>query len=209
MKRLQAYQFLMEPNGEQQRAMRRIAGSCRYVWNKALALQIENHKADEKFIHHFAMCKWLPVWEKEPDSWWLKDTPSQLFQGVIKELARAYKNLLDKRADFPAFKKKTGGIDVGITRFATMSDASFIASLNSFKKHQKRLARHQRRMSRKVKFSNNWKKEKAKVQKVHTAIANARKDFLHKTPTTISQNHALVCIVDLQVGSMSRSSGPG
>ena len=101
------------------------------------------------------------------------------------------------------------GIDVGITRFATMSDASFIASLNSFKKHQKRLARHQRRMSSKVKFSNNWKKEKAKVQKVHTAIANARKDFLHKTPTTISQNHALVCIVDLQVGSMSRSSGPG
>ena len=104
------------------------------------------------------------------------------------------------------------GIDVGITRFATMSDASFIASLNSFKKHQKhqkRLARYQRRISRKVKFSNNWKKEKAKVQKVHTAIANARKDFLHKTPTTISQNHALVCIVDLQVGSMSRSSGPG
>ena len=98
----------MEPNGEQQRAMRRIAGSCRYVWNKALALQIENHKADEKFIHHFAMCKWLPVWEKEPDTWWLKDTPSQLFQGVLKELARAYKNLLDKRADFPTFKKKTG-----------------------------------------------------------------------------------------------------
>ena len=98
----------MEPNGEQQRAMRRIAGSCRYVWNKALALQIENHKAGEKFIHHFAMCKWLPVWEKEPDTWWLKDTPSQLFQGVLKELARAYKNLLDKRADFPTFKKKTG-----------------------------------------------------------------------------------------------------
>ncbi len=73
----------MEPNGEQQRAMRRIAGSCWYVWNKALALQIEHHKAGEKFIRHFAMCKWLPVWEKEPDTWWLKDTPSQLFQGVL------------------------------------------------------------------------------------------------------------------------------
>ena len=61
-------------------------------------------------------------------------------------------------------------------------------------------------MSRKVKFSNNWKKAKAKVQKMHTAIANARKDFLHKTSTTISQNHALVCIEDLQVKNMSRSS---
>lgn len=98
------------------------------------------------------------------------------------------------------------GIDVGIARFATLSDASFIASLNSFKKHQQRLARYQRRMSRKVKFSNNWKKAKARVQKIHTGIANARRDFLHKATTTISQNHALVCIEDLQVRNMSRSS---
>ncbi|MHB1201318.1 MAG: RNA-guided endonuclease InsQ/TnpB family protein, partial [Polaromonas sp.] len=98
------------------------------------------------------------------------------------------------------------GIDVGIARFATMSDGSFIAPVNSFKKHQQRLARYQRRMSRKVKFSNNWKKAKARVQKIHTGIANARKDFLHKTTTTISKNHALVCIEDLQVRNMSRSS---
>ena len=98
------------------------------------------------------------------------------------------------------------GIDVGIARFATLSDASYIAPLNSFKKHQQRLARYQRRMCRKQKFSNNWKKAKANVQKIHTAIANARKDFLHKTSTTISQNHALVCIEHLQVKNMSRSS---
>ena len=66
------------------------------------------------------------------------------------------------------------GIDVSIARFATLSDASFIAPLNSFKKHQDRLRRYQRAMSRKVKFSNNWKKAKARVQKIHTGIANAR-----------------------------------
>ncbi len=98
------------------------------------------------------------------------------------------------------------GIDVGIARFATMSDGSFVAPLNSFKKHQQRLARYQRRMSRKVKYSSNWKKAKDKVQKIHTSIAHARKDFLHKATTTISQNHALVCIEDLQVRNMSRSS---
>ena len=43
-------------------------------------------------------------------------------------------------------------------------------------------------MSRKTKFSNNWKKAKAKVQKLHARIANVRRDFLHKTSTTISQN---------------------
>jgi putative transposase len=98
------------------------------------------------------------------------------------------------------------GIDVGIARFATMSDGSFVAPLNSFKKHQERLAKVQRRMSRKVKYSRNWKKANAKVQKSHTRIARARKDFLHKITTTISQNHALVCIEDLQVRNMSRSA---
>ena len=97
------------------------------------------------------------------------------------------------------------GVDVGIARFATLSDASYIEPLNSFKTHQMRLAKYQQRMSKKQKFSNNWKKEKAKVQKVHSSIANARRDFLHKTTTTISKNHALVCIEDLQVRNMSKS----
>ena len=95
---------------------------------------------------------------------------------------------------------------MGIARFATFSDGAFIAPLNSFKKHQQRLARYQRRMSRKVKYSNNWRKAKLKVQKLHTQIANARRDFLHKSTTTISENHALVCLEDLKVRNMSRSS---
>ena len=65
---------------------------------------------------------------------------------------------------------------------------------------------YQRRMAHKQKFSNNWKKAKAKVQKIHTTIANARRDFLHNATTTISQNHALVFIEDLQVRNMSQSA---
>jgi putative transposase len=98
------------------------------------------------------------------------------------------------------------GIDVGIARFATMSDGSFLAPLNSFKKHESRLRRYQRAMSRKQKFSNNWKKAKAKVQRIHTRIGNARRDYLHKATTTISHNHAMVCIEDLQVRNMSKSA---
>ncbi|ABM35603.1 RNA-guided endonuclease InsQ/TnpB family protein [Polaromonas naphthalenivorans] len=98
------------------------------------------------------------------------------------------------------------GIDVGIARFATMSDASFVAPLCSFKKHEKRLAKYQRRMSRKTRFSKNWHKAKRKVQRIHTDIANARKDFLHKTTSDLSQNHAMVAIEDLQVRNMSKSA---
>ena len=98
------------------------------------------------------------------------------------------------------------GIDIGIVRFATLSDGSFIAPLGSFKKHEQRLARYQRRMSHKVKFSKNWLKAKRRVQKIHTRISNARKDFLHNATTEISKNHAMVAIEDLQVSNMSKSS---
>lgn len=98
------------------------------------------------------------------------------------------------------------GIDVGVTRFATLSDGSYLAPLNSFKRHEARLGRAQRTMSRKQKFSSNWKKAKARVQRILARIGNARRDYLHKATTTISQNHAMVCIEDLQVRSMSRSA---
>lgn len=87
-----------------------------------------------------------------------------------------------------------------------MSDGAVIEPLNSFKKHQQRLKRYQRAMARKVKFSNNWKKAKAKVARVATHAANARRDFLHKTSTTISQNHAVVCVEALVVKNMCRSA---
>jgi putative transposase len=98
------------------------------------------------------------------------------------------------------------GIDVGIARFATLSDGTFYAPLNSFKRHEARLRKAQQALSRKVKFSNNWKKAKARLQRIYARIANARRDFLHKVSTAISKNHAMVCIEDLQVRNMSKSA---
>jgi|CXWL01.1.fsa_nt_gi putative transposase len=98
------------------------------------------------------------------------------------------------------------GIDLGITRFATLSDGTVVEPRNSFKRHQRALAKAQRVMSRKEKFSRNWKKARARVQRIHTRIAHVRQDFLHKTSTTISNNHAMVIVEDLKVGNMSRSA---
>ena len=280
MKRLQAYKFELQPNGEQVRAMRRFAGSCRFVFNKALALQKALYERGEKKLGYAGLCKMLTEWRNSPETAWLFDSPVHPLQQTLKDLERAYTNFFAKRADFPRFKKKgqhdsfrypdakqfkidqpnsriflpklgwlryrnsrdilgaaknitvsvSGGkwfvsiqtereveqpvhpatsiigIDVGITRFATLSDGSHIEPLNTFRKHQQRLARYQRAMSRKTKFSSNWKKAKVRVQKIHTRIANVRKDFLHKTTTTISKNHAIVCIEDLQVRNMSKSA---
>ena len=98
------------------------------------------------------------------------------------------------------------GVDMGIAQFATLSNGHVFAAVNSFKQKQNQLARYQRAFSRKVKFSQNWKKQKSKIGKLHQTIANIRKDYLHKTTTIISQNHAMIVIEDLQVKNMSKSA---
>jgi len=98
------------------------------------------------------------------------------------------------------------GVDVGVTRFITLSDGTFVEPVSSFKKHQDKLARAQRALARKVKFSANWRKQKARISQIHTRIASVRRDYLHKTSTTMSKNHAMIVIEDLKVGSMSRSA---
>jgi len=54
-------------------------------------------------------------------------------------------------------------------------------------RHEMTLKKAQQSLSRKEKFSSNWRKAKRKVQ------------------PAISQNHAMVCIKDLQVRNMSKS----
>ena len=278
MKRLQAFKFQLRPNGQQERDMRRFAGACRFVFNKSLALQNENHEAGNKFLSYVKMAAWLVEWKKAPETEWLKDSPSQPLQQALKDLERAYKNFFQKRASFPRFKKrghsdsfrypqgvkldqannrislpKLGwisyrnsrevvgevknvtvsqscgkwyvsiqteyevtepthssssmvGLDAGVAKLATLSDGTIFEPVNSFKSNQKKLARLQRAMSRKVKFSNNWNKAKRKVQNLHSRIANIRRDYLHKVTTAISKNHSMIVIEDLKVSNMSKSA---
>ena len=98
------------------------------------------------------------------------------------------------------------GIDMGVIRFATLSNGEFFEPLNAFKTYKGKLAKLQKRFKNKVKFSQNWQKLKAKIGKLHHKIANCRKDFLHKISTQISKNHAMIYIEDLQVANMSKSA---
>ncbi|HCL8067252.1 transposase [Enterobacter cloacae] len=98
------------------------------------------------------------------------------------------------------------GLDAGISKLATLSDGTIFEPVNSFKKNQVKLARLQRQLSRMVKFSANWKKQKAKISSLHSHIANIRRDYLHKVTTTVSKKHAMIVIEDLKVSNMSKSA---
>ncbi|GDM26180.1 IS609 transposase [Escherichia coli] len=258
--------------------MRRFAGACRFVFNRALARQNENHEVGNKYIPYGKMASWLVEWKNATETQWLKDAQSQPLQQSLKDLERAYKNFFRKRAAFPRFKKRgqndvfrypqgvkldqensriflpklgwmryrnsrqvTGvvknvtvsqscgkwyisiqtesevstpahpsasmvGLDAGVAKLATLSDGTVFEPVNSFQKNQKTLARLQRQLSRKVKFSNNWQKQKRKIQRLHSCIANIRRDYLHKVTTAVSKNHAMIVIEDLKVSNMSKSA---
>ena len=106
MQILCAYKFELMPTGEQARNMRRFAGACRFVFNKALALQNENYRNGGKFIGYVPMAKHLTAWRNSVDTPWMAETPSSAQQSALKDLDVAFKNFFEKRADFPCFKRK-------------------------------------------------------------------------------------------------------
>jgi len=264
------------PNGEQIRKMRQFAGSCRFVYNKALALNIERYAKKEKRLGYASLCALLPAWKTEHP--FLSAVPAQALQQALKNLERAYTNFFKKRADFPKFHKRgqrrgfripqgfevdntngrlklpklewmryrksqdilgeaanisvsescgkwfasiqtereadrphhpsdtSVGLDWGVARFFTLSDGQIAEQLAPLKAFLPKLAKLQRRLARKKKFSSNWKQAKARITTLHSKIANIRKDFVNKTSNDISKNHAVVCIEDLQVKNMSASA---
>ena len=270
------YKYRLKTNFEQEQVLRLFAGHCRFVWNKALDLQMNrlNHKVPVLNYHELTCL--LKLWKHSEEWGFLKEAHSQIEQQVLKDLDRALWDGLKKNKGMPQFKKrgmhdsfrfpqgfkiqgnqvylpKIGwmrfiksrdivgtpksvtvsqycghwyvsilveqevdkpvhpsgeavGIDMGIARFATLSDASFIEPLNSFKKLEGKLAHAQRKLSKKKKFSQNWHKQKARVSKIQCRIACARQDFLHKASTAISKSHAVIVLEDLKVSNMSRSA---
>ena len=106
MKRLQAYRFALRPDPDQERLFRQCAGACRFVTNRALALEIERHAAGETRLGYVGTTALLPRWKREPETVWLSFLPSQILQQALKDLDRAYRNFFEKRAGFPKFRKK-------------------------------------------------------------------------------------------------------
>ncbi|HVB79442.1 MAG TPA: transposase, partial [Candidatus Binataceae bacterium] len=105
MQRLQAFKYELMPTGEQQRQIRRFAGACRFVFNKALALHKERYGQGDKKLGYAGLCKLLTEWRNGPETPWLADAPTHPLQQTLKDLERAYANFFAKRAEFPRFKK--------------------------------------------------------------------------------------------------------
>ena len=252
---------------------------CRFVWNKALELNLCRLRDKQPLIWYSELCFWLKLWKSSDELNFLKSGDSQALQQRLKDLDRAFKDGFDKNQPnkrIPTWRKKGKddsfripqrfkfggnrvylpkigwvgyrnsrklegtpknitvschagkwyisvqceieidapqhpshslvGVDLGVKRFATLSDGTVYEPLNSFKRHQGKLKREQRKLSRKTKFSANWQKQKSQITRLHKKIADCRRDYLHKVTSEISNNHAMIVIEDLQVRNISKSA---
>ena len=97
------------------------------------------------------------------------------------------------------------GIDLGLKHFAITSDGAKVEHPRLLRAKERRLARYQRQMSRKTKGSANRDKARRKVAKQHARVADARRDFLHKTSTEIVRTYDVIVVEDLAVKNMARN----
>lgn len=97
------------------------------------------------------------------------------------------------------------GIDVGIKSFAVLSNGNHITNPKYFARHEKKLARAQRQLSRKQKGSKNRAKQKLRVARIHEQICNQRTDFLQKLSTAIIREHDVIGIESLAIANMMQN----
>ena len=97
------------------------------------------------------------------------------------------------------------GVDVGITTLATLSDGTEIENPRTLDKYDSQLRRAQKDLSRKQKGSNNWKKQKLKIARIHRKIRNVRKDYMHKASRILADAYDRIVFEDLQIRNMVKN----
>jgi putative transposase len=103
---------------------------------------------------------------------------------------------IDPHIDTPSV-----GVDLGVTRLATVSDGSFVPASNPLRRYLGKLKRLSRALSRKTIGSRNRAKAKTKLARLHRRIGDIRSDILHKFTTSLTR-HQTVVIEDLNVRGM-------
>ena len=97
------------------------------------------------------------------------------------------------------------GLDVGLDKFAVLSDGCTIENPRYLRKAEKRLKHAQRALSRKQKGSRNREKARLKVAKLHTKVRNQRRDFLHKESRRLVNVYKLIAVENLVVKNMVKN----
>lgn len=97
------------------------------------------------------------------------------------------------------------GIDLGIKHYYADSNGNVVENPKNLKQSLKQLVRAQRSLSRKVKYSQNFEKQRKCVATIHEKVFNRRNDFLQKLSSVLISESQVICIEDLKPANMVKN----
>lgn len=150
---------------------------------------------------------------KLPKLKWIKTKIHREFDGKIKSATisqvpsgKYFVSVLVETEHIPI--ESTGcmiGVDLGIKDLLITSDGEKFDNIRTTKKYEDKLVKEQRRLSHKVKGSNNWSKQRIKVARIYEKIHNTRMDNLHKISHKLVSENQVIVSEDLSVSNMVKN----
>lgn len=113
--------------------------------------------------------------------------------------------LVEEKIELKDVIKNEIGLDLGLSHAVITSEGEKINNQRFFKNDEKKLAKAQKRLSRKQKGSNNRKKARLKVAKIHARISDKRMDYAHKLTTKIVNENQVIAVESLQIKNLIRN----
>ncbi len=104
-----------------------------------------------------------------------------------------------------AVVNKQVGLDLGLKSMVILSTGETVGNPKFFHKEEKKLAKAQRRLSKKQKGSKNRTKARHKVARIHARISDRRRDYQHQLSTRIIRENQVVCVESLHVKNLVKN----
>jgi putative transposase len=123
---------------------------------------------------------------------------------ITKDEAERYfvSLLLEEDIKLLEVTPNTVGLDLGLKSMVITSEGQTYGNPKFFTQDEKKLARAQRRHTKKKQGSQNRAKARLKVARIHKKIADRRRDYQHTLSTQTLRANQVVCIESLQVKQM-------
>jgi putative transposase len=123
-----------------------------------------------------------------------RDTAERYFVSILVE---------EEIAPLPTTMGQVG-LDLGLHDVVVLDTGERVGNLRFFRADEKKLAKAQRRLTKKKLGSKNRAKARHKVARIHAQIADRRNDFLHKLSTHMIRDNQTICIESMRVKAMGK-----
>lgn len=151
-------------------------------------------------------------WVELAEIGYLPTNPHKILSVTISKRADDWYISLQVEMDVESPERPEGepiGVDFGYGVLAVTSDGTRYENPKVLDKHEKKLAKLQKRLAKQMKGGKNREKTKQKISKLHVKITDTRSHYQHNASKAIvDEGHAIIAVQKLAVKEMMQDKSP-